>query len=53
MGTREIAKLVGCSRKTVKAALKREQFTGYMREEKVNPDIKPLEDFICDAIFNK
>ena len=53
MGTREIAKLIGCSRNTVKAALKREQHNGYNREEKVNPDIKPFEQFIKDGIINK
>jgi transposase len=53
MGTREIAKLVGCSRNTVKAALKREQHDGYNREEKINPDIKPFEQFIKDGIINK
>jgi transposase len=53
MGTREIAKLVGCSRNTVKAALKKEQYQGYKREEKINPDIKPFERFIKDGIINK
>ena len=53
LGTREIAKLVGCSRNTVKAALKKEQYTGYDREEKINPDIVPFEQFIRDSIINK
>ena len=53
IGTRQIAKLVGCSRNTVKAALKREQHNGYNREEKVNPDIEPFEQFIRDGIINK
>ena len=53
IGTREIAKLVGCSRNTVKAALKREQHTGYNREERINPDIEPFEQFIRDGIINK
>jgi len=53
MGTRAIAKLVGCSRNTVKAALIKDQFNGYNREEKVNPDIEPFEQFIRDSIINK
>jgi transposase len=53
MGTREIAKLVGCSRNTVKAALKKDQYNGYTREEKVNPDIEPFEQFIRDSIIHK
>jgi hypothetical protein len=53
MGTREIAKLVGCSRNTVKAALKKEQYNGYDREEKINPDIKPFEQFIRDGIIKR
>jgi hypothetical protein len=53
IGTRQIANLVGCSRNTVKAALKKEQYNGYDREEKINPDIKPFEQFIRDGIINK
>jgi len=53
MGTRQIAKLIGCSRNTVKAALKREQHNGYEREEKINPDIEPFKQFIRDSIINK
>ncbi len=39
LGTRQIAILVGCSRNTVKAALKRDQYQGYERKEKINADI--------------
>jgi transposase len=53
IGSREIAKLIGCSRNTVKAAPKRDQHTGYKRKEKVNPDIAPFEQFIRDSIINK
>jgi len=53
LGTRRIAKLVGCSRNTVKAALKREQHTGYQRLEKINPDIRPFEQFIREGILHK
>jgi len=53
MGTRQIAKLVGCSRNTVKTALKREQHKGYERKEQINPDIAPFEKYIRDSILNK
>jgi len=53
MGTRQIAKRVDCSRNTVKAALKREQHHGYQRQERINPDIEPFEQFIRDGILNK
>jgi IS30 family transposase len=51
-GTREIAKLVGCSRNTVKAALKKEQYNGYSREEKINPDISQHSTGISQSILN-
>jgi transposase len=53
MGTRQIAKLIGCSRNTVKAALKRDQHNGYVREEQINPDIEPFTEYIREAIIIK
>jgi transposase len=53
LGSREIAKQLGISRNTVKAALSREQHNGYVREEKINPDIAPFEPYILDSILNK
>ncbi len=53
LGTRAIAKLMGISRNTVKAALKRKQHTGYERREEINPDLKPFEEFIQDSFANK
>ncbi len=53
MGTRAIAKLMGISRNTVKAALKRKQHNGYERQEEINPDLKPFEEFISDSFINK
>lgn len=53
MGTRAIAKLMGISRNTVKAALKRKQHNGYERKEEINPDLKPFEDFVQDSFINK
>jgi len=53
MGTRAIAKLMGISRNTVKAALKRKQHNGYERKEEINPDIQPFEGFIQDSFINK
>lgn len=53
MGTRQIAKLVGCSRNTVKSALKRDQYRGYERTDTINPDITPFEKYIRDSIHNK
>ena len=50
MGTRKIAKLVGCSRNTVKAALKKELYKPYQKEEKINPHIRPFEHFIEESI---
>lgn len=53
LGTRQIAKLMGISKNTVKAALKRKQHDGYERLEKTNGDIEPFTAFISDSFINK
>ncbi len=46
LGTRKIAGLLGVSRNTVKSALRSEEAPRYERESKINPDIKPFENYI-------
>lgn len=50
LGTREIARLLGISRNTVKKALRADKAPAYERKPKVNPEIKPFEDVIYDKL---
>lgn len=50
LGTRQIARLLGISRNTVKSALRSNELPRYERKSKINPDIKPFEDYIYQAI---
>jgi transposase len=50
LGSRKIAKLLNISRNTVRSALRRSDVPVYKRKEKVNPDIKPFQDYIHKAI---
>lgn len=50
LGTRKIADLLGISRNTVKSALKSAAVPQYNRKTSVNPDIKPFEDYIFQAL---
>jgi hypothetical protein len=50
LGTREIAQILNISRNTVRSALRRNDVPVYKRKEKVNPDVKPFQDYIHKAI---
>lgn len=47
MGTREIARLLGVSRNTVKRALRRSEAPEYKRQKKVSA-LEPFRDIICE-----
>ena len=53
LGTREIAKLAGVSRNTVKRALASENPPEYKREEKTNAEIEPFASYITERIMVK
>jgi transposase len=53
LGSREIARLMGISRNTVRSALRGEDGPRYKRTEKVNPDIAPFTGLIEGKIFVK
>jgi transposase len=53
LGSRKIAKLLNISRNTVRSALRRSDVPVYKRKEKVNPDIKPFQDYIHKAITDR
>jgi transposase len=53
LGSREIAKLMGISRNTVRSALRSEGGPQYDRQVKVNGDIAPFREYIYEKIFVK
>jgi len=53
MGTRSIAKTLGISRNTVKAALASNNAPEYSRDERINPDISPFESVIKEMLWQK
>lgn len=53
IGTREIAKLLGISRNTVKRALASEEYPTYARPDKVNEHIEPFAGFIKESYIVK
>jgi transposase len=50
LGTREIARIMRISRNTVKSALRNNSAPQYKRQEKINPEIKPFENYISDTL---
>ena len=50
---RAIAALMGISRNTVRAALRRDRPPEYKRKEVINEDVAPFADFIREAILVK
>ena len=53
LGTREIARLMHISRNTVKKALRSEGAPKYERKGKINPDIKPFENYIWQGLTQR
>lgn len=53
LGTREIARLVGVSRNTVKRALRSDAEPEYVRTLTVNPEIEPFREFIFEELIVK
>jgi len=53
LGTREIAKLLGISRNTVKRALKSKDIPRYVRTKRINPEIEPFKEYIVQQISLK
>ena len=53
LGTRQLAKLLGVSRNTVKRALCAEKEPEYVRTQTVNPEIMPFREFIFEALIVK
>jgi transposase len=53
LGTRQIARLLGVSRNTVKRALRSEQEPEYVRTRTVNPEIIPFREFIFEELIVK
>ena len=53
LGTRGIARLLGISRNTVRNALRSEEAPKYERKTKINPDIKPFENYIWQGLTQR
>jgi transposase len=50
---REIGRLLGVSKNTVKAALLRDSAPKYERKESINPNIAPFKDYIYSSLTEK
>ncbi len=53
LGSREIARILGISRNTVKKALSNTVAPEYTREVKINPEIEPFKEYIIMQISQK
>ena len=52
-GTREIAKILGISRNTVKKALKSDEAPEYNRNIKINKELEPFTEFVKESFVKK
>lgn len=53
IGTRELAKLIGVSRNTVKRALAQDGSPSYIRPPVINPDLEPFTEYIFERLIGK
>lgn len=53
LGSREIAKILGISRNTVKTALRSNKIPEYQRDQLINPSLEPFKDFIFQGLMVK
>jgi transposase len=53
IGTRQLAKLVGVSRNTVKRALAQVESPSYIRPHVINPDLQPFTEYIFERLIVK
>ena len=53
IGTRELARLVGVSRNTVKRALTQNKEPSYVRPPVLNPDLEPFTEYIFERLIGK
>ena len=53
MGTRQLARLVGVSRNTIKRALSQVESPAYIRPSTINPELEPFIEYIFERLIVK